>query len=171
MFPDDMLVDYANFLLKAAGSPMRVTGVKEIAGTYVHFAAEGARGGRAEIVAPMGTRKIGLAFFRSLLKVQPNARKVAWLINGQHSAGTSEIAFYGENGPWLSTAIENVRAYYGVIGQDVREDGKERFGAFVDGLVREVLEEGLVGDEPQVISWDDGQKREPLRSPAAAPSA
>lgn len=162
LFPDDMLVDYANFLLKEADKPISVTAVKRREDNFVQFTAEGARGSKFDIVAPMGSPKTGLAFFRSLLKVRPGVKHSTWLLNGQSSNGTSEIVFYGENGPWLATTIDNVRAYFQPSPSNVAEQS-ERLAAWANERVERALQEGFLTDEPQVLSWGDEHRREPLR--------
>lgn len=170
LFPNDFLVDYANHLLRAAASPLNVTRVRSRSHAHVRFDAIGPRGGHVDIVAPMGMPRIGMLFFRSLLKVRPGASNAKWLINGQQSTGTSEIVFLGENGPWLTTTIDNVRAYYRTALEHIKEDGKERFADSLEERVRDVAERGSLSEEAEVHTWDGGHQHTPLQEGRVAPA-
>lgn len=157
LFPDDLLVSYANKLLENIDSKFSVTRVKARGEFFIQFAAEGARGAKLDIVAPFGTFKTGLLFFRSLLKVNPNAPQANWLINGQSNKGTSEITFYGENGPVLSSTLDNVRAYFETVYMSSNEI-PEKTVKYVEERIADVTKEGFVGEAPQIINWSDGER-------------
>jgi hypothetical protein len=169
LFPDDLLVSYANRILDDAGVRISVERVLDRGDRWIRFEAAGPRGGSMEVVAPTGTAKTGTLFFRSLLKVSRDARRPTWLINGQSGTGTSEIVFLGENGPWLATSLESVRAYFESNRDHIRADGVERFDAYVAERIRDVEEEGLVGDRPQLHRWKGGHEHSPLEASSPSP--
>lgn len=167
LFPDDLLVDYANRLLDDAGSRLVVERVKNRGERYVQFAATGPRGGHVDVVAPFGSAKVGTLFFRSLLKISKGAQDPVWMINGQGGVGTSEIAFLGEEGPWLSTSLSNVREYYAASREHIRQDGHAKFDAWLETTMREVEDEGLVSEEALILAWGDNAERTPLKTASA----
>jgi hypothetical protein len=171
LFPDEMLMDYASRLLEDAESRLVIERVKGRGERYVQFAAVGPRGGHVDIVAPFGSAKVGTLFFRSLLKISKGSQDPVWMINGQGGVGTSEIAFFGENGPWLTTTLSNVREYLAANRENVSADGLAKFDAWVDSRMQEVVDDGLVSEDAMIHSWGDETERYPLKSPTthAAP--
>lgn len=170
LFPDEMLVAYANQLLEEAGSRLTVTGVKETADRWIRFEAKGPRG-KAELVAPFGMPRSGTIFFRSILKVQDPARGGSWLINGQASTGTSEIAFYGENGTWLATSLDRLRAYLESGKEGTAAERAAEFDDWVESQIAVAVTQGLVRERAETINWQkDGERVTLEDTPPSAPS-
>lgn len=169
LFTDETLVGYANHLLDAAGSQYSARTVKDHGDNWVRFKATGPRGGEIEIVAPLAQPRPGVMFFRSLLKVPDPSRGGTWLTNGQASTGTSEIAHFGESGPWLATSLTRLRAYLDANRVNVAPDRHAEFDSWVNGRLAEATDEGLVSDEEGIIVREDGNRRIPLfQAPASA---
>lgn len=162
LFPDDMLVEFANRLLEEAGERISIDRVSGRGERYVYFAALGPRGGRMHIVAPTGSAKTGTLFIRSLLKVSKGATFPEWMINGQGGQGTSEIVFLGENGPWLSTSLSNLRDYYAGGRNHVSPHDLGKFETWLENHIAEIESEGYVSDAAEVHSFGDESSRRPL---------
>lgn len=171
LFPDELLIAYANRLLDEADSKLTVIMVKETADRWIRFEAEGARGGKVELVAPFGSPRDGTIFFRSILKVKDPARGGSWLINGQASTGTTEIAHYGENGVWLATSLDRLRAYLEGGKEAIANDRVEDFDRWIDNRVAVAKTQGLLRERPETIDWTKDGERLPVSEEAAAAPA
>ncbi len=170
LYPNDLLVEYANHLLNESGSQLEAKAVQFRGERHVQFEAVNSRGRKVDLVMPTGNPKTGMLFARSLLKVRPGARTVSWLINGQHSTGTTQIAFFGESGPWLTVPLDNVRAYFGTAREHIRDEVKANFDAMVEERLHEAATEGHISEIAEIHTWDDGHTHVPLRGPTAPPA-
>lgn len=163
MFSEEMLVSYANLLLQKAGSRYSVASVKDHGERWIRFDAKGPRG-NAEIVAPFGLPREGTIFFRSLLRMTNPAKGGKWLINGQASTGTSEIAHFGENGVWMATSLDRLRAYLGSGKEGILPDRAPEFDRWVSSRVVEAEKMGLVREQAETIDWGNDGERAPFES-------
>lgn len=151
LYDEGHIVAYANHLLEKQGVDLKVTGVQDHGDCWLKFAAVGPRGGRVEIAAPFAQFAVGVIAFRSLLKIDPRARRVTWSLNGQSSKGTSELAFYGEAGPKLKSTEDRVRDYYkGLYAKSTA--APEEISKVVDKMMHRSAEHRLA----EVVSIVDG---------------
>jgi len=157
LFPDDLLIAYANRLLEGANTGFRVTEVKEVGFNFVRMTAE-YRGRRMEVVAPSFQPRTGIVGFRSILKTV--SKPATWLTNGQAHSGTSEIAWYGESGWKLKTTREFLRAYYESGRISLKSERYDDHDRWVEE--RMASDAKLFTDVPTIYMNDMGVQEEPL---------
>lgn len=139
LYPEEILAKFASRLLEEAGSHLTVDTAVWAHDDYVTIVALDDKNKVVRLAAPVVEFHPGIISFRSILeglRMEP-----LWNESGAAAEETSEIAFYGDEGPKLIASRDTLADYFRSGKPSARQDP-----AGYRGFMESVLQERLKGD-------------------------
>lgn len=164
LFPEEILVAYANRLLDEVGSRLQVLGAAQTQYDRVVLFSMTREGRNVRLVAPVCEFMTGVISFRSILQAQPGA---VWGLDGRASAGCKEIAFYADEGPKLAASRDALAEYMRSSKPEPHQHVASHFEN-VERALAERLASGSYGEEFETVTDDARRPLQPQAVPLLA---
>lgn len=153
LFPEDVLIAYANELLSISGSDfVTVYGAVYPRENHVTLQAQDENRKNVRMIAPVCEFAPGIIAFRSLLLTKDTFG--SWLSNGQASVGCKELAFFGENGPKLVASRQGLSDYF-LSGSAEEFQNAAGYREYMESTLSMQLEKGFYTDTFDVLEGPD----------------
>jgi len=140
LFPEAVLVAYANRLLASSGAGFVVHGAVRTQYDRVVLFSMDPSGRNYRFVAPVCEFALGLLSFRSILRGGS-----AWKPDGRPEQEDGEIAFYGNGGPRLAASKKALSAYLRSARPEPWQD-RAAHREDIERTLAERLARGLYGE-------------------------